>query len=565
MAFISIRRLLGGGNLDCPRSRMCTMALLLFSHGGLLFFASHVQAQVNVLTYHNDNARTGQNLQEVLLTPANVQVATFGKLFAYPVDGSVYAQPLYVSSVVIPGLGLRSVVFVATAHDSVYAFDANGIAPGLLWHRSVLDPAHGVTTVPSGDVWSDDISPEIGIMSTPVIDATSGTLYAVAKTKEVRVDGSVHYVQRLHALDIATGAEKLAGPATIADTILAADGSYTYAIGPAGIGVGYDSANGGIFFNALTQVNRPGLLLLNGVVYSAWGSHGDNDPYHGWMIGHSAQTLATALLFITTPNGGEGAIWMSGAAPAVDAAGNIYVATGNGTFAHLGVASPGYGDSVLKLTPGLTVLDFFTPFQQAVLDADDADLGSGGVLLLPDQPGTRPHLLLAAGKTGAIYLINRDNLGGYQECGATCDNVVQVLPDGTISGVLGTPAYFNGLVYYQGQGDPLMAFQLANGQLSRAPVAQSSTLFGFPGSTPSISANGARSGIVWTVQTDAYATGGPAVLHAYEAANVTHELYNSSQTPADQLDGAVKFSVPTIANGKVYVGTQRSLAVFGAR
>ena len=553
----------------CAILRMGTLAVLLLSSGCLLFFESKAQAQVNVLTYHNDNARTGQNLHEALLTPANVHVGTFGKLFAYPVDGYIYAQPLYVSNVVVPGQSLRNLVFVATEHDSVYAFDADGRAPGLVWSRSFLDPAHGVTTVAADDVLSSSLVPEIGITSTPVIDGTSGTLYVVAKTKEVLGAGSVHYVQRLHALDITTGAEKFGGPAVIADTILAADGSYGYVSGPIVAGTGDGSVNGStVVFNALRQLNRPGLLLLNGVVYSAWGSHDDNGPYHGWILGHNAQTLALVALFNTTPNGGAGAVWMSGAAPAADAAGNLYVATGNGTFAPLGVVSSAYGDSVLKLAlrTGLTVVDFFTPFQQAALDADDSDLGSGGVLLLPDQPGTRPHLLLAAGKTGAIYLIDRDNLGGYQECGATCDNVVQVLPDGTISGALGTPAYFNGLVYYQGcsSRDVLTAFQLTKGRLSPEPVSQSSTPFDFPGSTPSISANGSSNGIVWTLQVDAYATSGPTVLHAYDAGDLAHELYNSSQRPADQLDGAVKFAVPTVANGKVYVGTQSSLAVFGA-
>jgi hypothetical protein len=536
-----------------------TVATLTYA----LLCAQHLSAQVNVLTYHNDNGRTGQNLNERALTPTNVNAASFGKLFSYPVDGYVYAQPLYVSRVPIPGQGIRSVVFVATQHDSVYAFDADGITPGLLWQVSFIDPANGVTTVPPDDVGSGDIVPEIGITSTPVIDINSGTIYVEAKTKEVG-DGSVHYVQRLHVLDLATGAEKFGGPAVIADTIQAEDGSYVYVSGPTVAGTGDGSLDGvTVVFNALRQLCRPGLLLLNGVVYIACGSHGDNFPYHGWLLGYDVQTLALVAAFNTTPNGGLGAIWMGGAAPSADANGNIYFSTGNGTFAPTGNGSPGYGDSVLKLNPasGLNVVDSFTPWNQEDLDVNDVDLGSGGVMLLPDQPGPRPHLMITGGKEGTIYLIDRDNLGGFQRCGATCDDVVQV---GAIGPVFSTPAYFNGLLYYQGCcGDVLQAFQLSNGQLS--PVSQSSTPFGYPGATPSISASGSSNGIVWTLQVDAYASSGPAVLHAHDALNLANELYNSSQAPADQLDGAVKFTVPTIANGKVYVGTQSSLAVFGRR
>jgi hypothetical protein len=522
----------------------------------------HVSAQINVLTYHNDNARTGQNLNETVLTPANVNTTTFGKLFTYPVDGYIYAQPLYVSNVQIPGQGIRNVVFVATEHDSVYAFDADGFTPGPLWQVSFIDPAIGLTTVLPDDVLSFDIVPEIGITSTPVIDINSGTIYVGAKTKEVG-DGNVHFVQRLHALDIATGAEKFGGPAVIADTIQAEDGSYVYVSGPTVAGTGDGSVDGvTVVFNALRQLCRPGLLLLNGVVYIACGSHGDNFPYHGWVLAYDARTLALLAAFNTTPNGGQGAIWVSGAAPSADANGNIYVSTGNGTFAlPPDDGSPGYGNSVLKLdtATGLNVVDSFTPWNQEQLNVDDVDLGAGGVMLLPDQPGAHPHLMITGGKAGTIYLIDRDDLGGFQRCGPTCDDVVQI---GAIGPVFSTPAYFNGLLYYQGCcGDILHAFQLSNGQLSS--VSQSSTPFGFPGSTPSISANGSSNGIVWALQVDAYAESGPAVLHAYDALNLANELYNSSQVPADQLDGAVKFTVPTIANGKVYVGTQSSLVVFG--
>jgi hypothetical protein len=540
----------------------CAVAVAALTYA--ILCAYPVSAQVNVLTWHNDNARTGQNLNETVLTPTNVNVASFGKLFSYPVDGYAYAQPLYVSNVQIPGRGIRNVAFVATEHNSVYAFDADGFSPGLLWHVSFIDPANGVTAVPSEDVGNDDLVPEIGITSTPVIDINSGTIYVVAKTKEVG-DGSVHYVQRLHALDIATGAQKFGGPAIIADTILAPDGSYVYVSGPSVPGAGEGTLDGStVTFNALRQLNRPGLLLLNGVIYIAWGSHGDNQPYHGWLLGYDAQTLALGAVLNITPNGEGGAIWMTGAAPSVDDQGYIYLSTGDGTFAPTGDGSPGYGTSVLKLDPttGLTIVDSFTPWNQQDLDVQDLDLGANGVMLLPNQSGPRPNLLIALGKDGTIYLMDRDDLGGYQRCGPTCDDIIQTVALGRPA--FGSPAYFNGLVYFQACcGDVLRAFLLSDGQLSE--VSQSSTPYDYPGAPPSITANGSSDGILWILQSDAFRTSGPAILRAYDALDLGNELYNSSQAPADQLDGAVKFTVPTIANGKVYVGTQSSLAVFGQR
>ncbi len=518
-----------------------------------------VGAQVAVLTYHNDNARTGQNLNETVLTTANVNPATFGRLFSYPVDGNVYAQPLYLPNVSIPGQGPHDVVFVATEHDSVYAFDADDSGVGLLWQVSFINPATGVTTVPPADVQSHDIVPEIGITGTPVIDDGSGTLYVVATTKEV-ADGSPHYVQRLHALDIGTGAEKFGGPIVIGDTVF--DGSSTtYVSGPSVPGTGDGSVDGQVFFNALRQNQRPGLLLLNGVVYIGWASHSDMSPYHGWLLGYDAQTLAQVAVFNTTPNGGLGGVWMSGGGLAADSNGSVYLSTGNGTFDVTGSEAPAYGDSVLRLSTGngLTVADFFTPWNQDALATEDQDLGSGGVLLLPDQAGAYPHLLVTAGKKGTIYLNNRDDLGGYQRCGASCDDIVQVLSQ-TIGSCYSTAAYFNNQVYFLCSWDVLKAFPLSNGLLSPTPLSQSSAPVDFFGSTPSISANGSSSGIVWTLQAEAY---GPAILHAYDALDLSHELYSSDQVPADQLDGAVKFAVPTVASGRVYAGTQSSLAVFG--
>ena len=555
----------------------------------VMLMTTAAQAQVSVLTQHNDIGRTGQNLSETILTPTSVSFAAFGKLFSYPVDGYVYTQPLYVPGVSIPGQGVHNLVFVATEHDSVYAFDADGLSQTPVWQVSFINPSLGITTIPSSDVNNttsptDDIVPEISITGTPVIDPQSGTLYVVAVTKEIDAAGKAHHKQRLHALDITTGAEKFGGPALLGDAILTGPylqgGHSIYVSGPTVPGSGSDSTGGVVPFDAAWGFNRGALLLLNGFVYIPWGSHGDSGPYHGWVSAYNAQTLALVALFNTTPNGttagplaaGAGAVWMAGGGPAADSAGNIYVSTGNGTFDVTGSSKPAYGDSALKLDPttGLSVADYFTPFEQANLDGQDLDLASGGVVVLPDQTGTNPHLLVAGGKEGKVYLINRDNMGKYQQCGATCDAVLSEFmldPSGTGNGVTGAifsvPAYFNGFVYYQGVNQVLKAFSLSNGTLSSTPASQSNTSFGFPGATPSISANGTSNGIAWTIQVDGYANGTPAVLHAYNALNLSSELYNSNQIAADQLAPGIKFSTPTIANGKVYVGTQTQLSVFG--
>ena len=553
----------------------------------VMLMTTAAQAQVSVLTQHNDIGRTGQNLSETILTPTSVSSAAFGKLFSYPVDGYIYAQPLYVPGVSIPGQGVHNLVFVATEHDSVYAFDADGLSQTPVWQVSFINPSLGITTVPSGDVNNttgelpaapscpNDIVPEIGITGTPVIDPQSGTLYVVAKTKEVDASGKAHHKQRLHALDITTGAEKFGGPVVLGDAILSAPylsgGTSTYVSGPTVTGSGSDSTGGIVPFDAVWALNRGGLLLLNGIVYIPWGSHGDSGPYHGWVTAYNAQTLGLAALFNDSPNGTtqtEGGIWMGGGGPAADSAGNIYVSTGNGTFDVTGSSKPAYGNSVLRLAPTtLSVADYFTPFEQANLDSQDLDLAAGGVVVLPDQTGTNPHLLVAGGKEGKVYLINRDNMGKYQQCGATCDAVVSEFalnPSGGFTGaIFSVPAYFNGFVYYQGVNQVLKAFSLSNGTLSSTPASQSNTSFNFPGATPSISANGTSNGIVWTIQVDGYANGTPAVLHAYNALNLSSELYNSNKIAADQLAPGVKINSPTIANGKVYVGTQTQLSVFG--
>lgn len=506
-----------------------------------------MQAQVNVLTYHNDNARTGQDTNETILTLANVNSNTFGKLFLQSVDGQVYAQPLYAANVAITNRGTHNVVIVATEHDSVYAFDADNNTGGNaapLWQTNFLNPAAGITTVPSGDTGSGNISPEIGITGTPVIDTTTGTIYVEVKTKEV-AGGNTAYVHRLHALDLGSGAEKFGGPVIIQPTV-------------PGTGDGNDGA-GHVPFNGLRQLSRPGLLLLNGVVYISYASHGDFGPYHGWFLGFNAHTLQPQGVFNTTPNGGLGGIWQGGDAPATDTAGNIYFITGNGTF---NSAITNYGDSFLRLSvsgTNVNLADYFTPHDQQNMADNDLDLGSGGLVSLPDSVGSmaHPHLLVGGGKEGIIYLIDRDNMGHFN---STNDSqIVQTIATAAAEWSFGTPAYFNNTLYYAGAGDTLKAFQFSGGRLSTNPVAVSSNVLGFPGATPAISANGTNNAIVWLLETSS-----GVVLRAYNATNVAQELYDSTQTGnRDNAGGAARFAAPTIANGKIYVGTANSLAVFG--
>jgi len=503
-------------------------------------------AQVNVLTYHNDNARTGQNLNESTLTLANVNSDTFGLLFSCAVDGKIYAQPLYMAGVRITNNGTHNVVFVATENDSVYAFDADdnaGNNAGPLWQVSFINPAAGVTPVPSADVDTADTSPVIGITSTPVIDPSTLTLYVEAKTKEVS-GTATNYVHRLHALDLGSGAEKFGGPVVIQPAV-------------AGTGDGNDGA-GQVPFNGLRQLNRAALLLANGVIYVAYASHGDISPYHGWMLGFNAQTLQPQGVFNSTPNGGLGGVWESGDGPATDASGHIYIVTGNGTFD--GTTNGDYGDSFIKLTvsdTNLNLADYFTPYNQQSLSSADQDQGSGGLVVLPDAVGSaaHPHLAVGTGKDGIIHLVDRDNMGQFN---ATNNNqIVQSLA--AITGSLGTPAYFNNTLYYIGAGDTLKAFSFAGGLLGTIPSAVNSTVFPGPGATPSISANGTSNGIVWAVQASS-----SAVLYAFNATNVALELFDSQQAGSRSALGApAKFAAPTVANGKVYVGTASSLAVFG--
>jgi hypothetical protein len=497
-------------------------------------------ANADVLTYHNDNARTGQSLGESVLSPATVGQGTFGKLFHRLVDGFVYAQPLYVANVAIPGRGTHNVVYVATENDTVYAFDADSKAGPYLWKKRLIVPQSHGQAVHSNEVGCDDLVPKIGVTGTPVIDAGSGTLYVVAKTREGK-----SFVQRLHALDIATGAEKLGGPVVIAGAVS---------------GNGDGSVGGIVTFDPLRENQRPSLLLVNGVVYIGWASYCDIGPYHGWVMGYDAATLQQVSVYNTTPDGGLGGVWQGGAGPAADAASNIYFETGNGTFdAQFG--GNDLGDSLVKLGSDLTLADYFTPFNEDALSAADIDFGSSAPLLLPDQPGPHPHLAIASGKEGTIYLVDRDDKGHFHA--GDDSQIVQSLP-GAVGGTYGMPAYWNDTVYFLGAGDALKAFRLSGGMLSTSPASQASEVYGFPGATPTVSANGVGGAIVWTLQTDGYGSGKPAVLHAYDATDVSIELYNSNRAGRRHQPGKpVKFALPTVANGKVYVGAQKRISVFG--
>lgn len=496
----------------------------------LLLCALWWNCHVSVLTYHNDLARTGQNLSETLLTPASVSSGQFGLLSSYPVDGQVYTQPLYLPGVIIPGKGIHNIVFVATEHDSVYAFDADNNLGSPLWQVSFLNPAQGVTTALATALSCNSISPEVGITATPVIDATTGILYVEAMTQE---GPGGNYVHRLHALDVATGAEKPGSPVEIQASVPGTgDGATT------------------VRFEPWLYKERAGLLLLNGVVYTAWSSHCDSGNYHGWIIGYDQATLQQVAAFTDTPNWEAGSFWQGGAAPAADASGNIYAVAANGTF-DANTGGSDLGESVLKLSTGkgLGVADYFTPYDAEALSDQDLDLGSSGALLLPDGTGSaaHPHLLVSGSKTGTIYLLDRDNFGHFQP--NSDSQIVQSLA-GTAGGIFGIPAYFNNTVYFSAAHDQVKAFSLQNGQLSTLPVSASSAIFAELGTVPSISANADASGILWTIDP-------AAQLHAFDAADLSHQLYQGS------VGSYIKFSTPTIANGRVFVGTQDSLVVFG--
>jgi len=510
----------------------CIIVLLAFCGGVLASLDAYGQA--SVLTHHNDVGRTGQNLNEIILTPANVNASLFGKLFVQKVDGSIVGQPLYVPNVQLPNGTTHNVVYVVTQHDSVFAFDADNILGGNaspLWTvnypKSVPDDAANYGCGGVGYT-------EVGIMGTPVIDPTTNTLYLVSKTL---VTGDYYFT--LHALDITSGAEKFGGPVQINATV--------------------QTSQGQIEFTPAYQLQRPALLLLNGTVYIGFGSNGcDTYSYHGWLMAYSASTLQQQGVFITTPGGSKGSLWGSGGGPAADDEGFIYVSTANGTF-DFSAGGTDFGDSMLKLNTaqnGLTVFDYFTPYNQETLDDSDLDLGSGGLMVLPDQTGgTYTHELVGGGKQGTLYLVDRDAMGEYNP---VADNVLQEFV-GITHAIKTVPAYWNGNIYLSGQDDYIKMFSLTSGAMSSAPVQQTSVSFNDRGPSISISANGTSDGILWAI------LHGTPVLYAFDATNLSSELYNTTQALKlrDRILSTSRYVVPTIVNGKVYVGGLTDLYVFG--
>jgi len=546
-----------------------------------------------IFTYHNDNSRDGINTREFALSSSTVATSSFGKLFSCAVDGAVYAQPLWIRGVSIAG-GTHNVIVVATQHDSVYVFDADSKPCVTYWHVSLLDTLHGGTLGEAPVKWNDvgycygDIYPEVGVTGTPVVDATTKTIYVVsASESNARNSGhcigaSGNFYHRLHALDVATGSEKYNAPVTIAASVP---------------GTGDGSVNGMVSFDSQHHHNRSGLAEAGGKIYVAFAAHEDATPYHGWVIAYKAVNVQQQLaVFNTTPNGingADGGIWAGGSAPAVDSGGDVYISTGNGVFDELPPPpNDDYGDSILRLHyvigstlngVNLSITGYFTPYDQLSLSQSDSDLGSGGVVLFPNQTGSGPKSLLTeVGKEGVVYLIDRNSMGQYNS--SNNNQIVQSFT-GPPRGLWGVPALWHNNLYVGGQYDAVRQFTFnPTTELFNTTVAsQTSSAFGYPGTIPSVSSQTTAHGIVWAIDSSLYgyaspntgvncsvlplpaACSGPAILHAYNALNLTQEYWNSTQAAnnRDRAGNAVKFAPPTIANGKVYVGTRTRVDVYG--
>jgi PQQ-like domain len=515
-----------------------------------------------VFTYHNDLARTGQNLQEYALTPAAVSSGNFGKRWTCPLDGLVSAQPLYVADLAIAG-GVHNVLFVVTMHDSIYAFDADNTNCLIYWQKSFINPGAGITTISSADASCSDVLLEYGITGTPVIDPVAQTIYLVTAATE---NGS--YVQRLHALSLATGAEQANSPVVIQASVS-----------------GSGDGGGTVTFNALYQNQRAGLVLTGGGVLIGWGSHCDDPswPWHGWIMRYGATSLSQTAVFSSTPNGTKGGIWMSGGAPALDSSANMFFSTGNGTFDNTASSLPplapnnDFGESFVNLNPStLAVQDFYTPSQYAAWSSADLDIAAGGVVVLPDGtgPSGHPDLLIGTDKQGHFWSIDRNNMSGYVP---GLDNTVQflTLPNAAKYSVHASPAYWNGTAYVALDNGPLMALELSNGlfpatgQQVAIAASQSGESYGYPPPTPMVSASPSGGGIVWVLDNSANGTDdgstalGPAILRAYDATNLATTLYSSTNRSADTAGNASKFIMPVVANGHVYVVGNGSLTVYG--
>ena len=501
-----------------------------------------------VPTSQYDNARSGANTSESILSPKNVNVSHFGKLWSLPVDGDVYAQTLYLPNVNIPGKGVHNVLFVATEHDSVYGFDADTNSSTPLWQVNLLPLDGQSAPVSASAVHCPFIEPEIGITSTPAIDTQTGTLYVLTRAMRGKNRGDVRYLQQLHALAITTGVEKFGGPVEIQASV-------------AGTGAG--SAGDVVKFDALRENPRGALVLVNGFVYLTWASSCDVGPYHGWVMAYDAKTLRQQGVFNTSPDSAESGIWLSDTGPAADGAGNVYIVTGNGEFDARARGGHDYGDTALKLRlegSRLIVVDSFTPSDQEHLNSTDGDLGSGGPVLLPAEGNGDAAGLVFGGKAGIAYVVSPQHMGGAQVRSDASATRVRIA-----SGIYGAPAYWNGHLYYYGSEDALKEFVVQDGGMAVVPSHQSSSTSPFSGGTPTISANGKTNGVVWVVESRAWNRGGTrAVLKAFAALDVGQQLYTSDQNSArDGAGEAVRFAIPTVVNGRVYFGVRKAAEVYG--
>jgi Chitobiase/beta-hexosaminidase C-terminal domain/Bacterial Ig domain len=538
---------------------LASLALALFCALAATMFAQ-TPTPVTVPTWRYDLTHAGENTQETALTPANVNMNSFGKLFGLKVDGNVYAQPLYVPGLKMSDGKVHNVLFVATENDSIYAFDADsngGANAKPIWQITLLNAAHGATAgaTPQAptSTGENDIGPVIGITGTPVINPATNTMYVVGATEE----GGAYFI-RLHAINILTGAERTNSPVAVKATVT---------------GTGNGSSGGKLSFSPLWENQRPALNFYNGYVYVGFAAHGDLGPWHGWLLAYNGTTLAQTAAVCLSPNGVGGGIWAAGAGMPIDedaTGGRMFVVTGNGThstypkFPYTG--SLGMGESVIDFNlanGGLTTTDEFTAFNYAKLTSADLDLGSGGILMLPDQQGDHPHILVQAGKEGRIIVLNRDNLGGLAAGGTSNTNALQDIP-GQIQGLWSTPAYWNGNVYIWAAKDVAKAFKVADGQLGTEPFTQSNVTSGFPGASFSISSNGTQDGIAWAVRSDQVKTNGPNVLYAWDANDLTNTIYESDTNPTRDAGGvANRFSIPVVTNGKVYVSANKQVGVYG--
>jgi hypothetical protein len=496
-----------------------------------------------VATFHNDNARTGINSSETVLKPSNVNVLSFGRLATIALEGEVKAQPLYISNITMSDGKSHNLVLVATEHDQVYAIDAD--SHSTLWHRSFLDSRGLIVPVPASDTHCDETGSEHGITGTPVIDAATETMFLVVRTKETTTGETIYY-QRMHALNLANGDDRLP-PATITS--------------PAG-----RDQFGSAHFDPLLNLQRSALLLSQGNVYVAWASHCDYGAFTGWVMSFGETTLERTAAWTPDPSGMLGGIWMSGGGPASDVSGNIFLAVGNG-WSDAMSGGDNYGDAVVRLVPGgglISVPDYFMPFNFDIMYNDDLDLGAGGVVLLPTQSGApHPNLLGVGGKDGTFYLLDRDNLGKWR-----ANNNGQVVQTFPIAGSsFASPLFWNNTLYtaFSGASFEARSYNPATQQIDTTPISSSGSIyFGFPGATPSLSSNASADGILWLLQTDNYQVGGNEILRAFGATDLSTELYDSEMSSdRDHAGGAIKFSVPTVINGKVYVGALNELDIYG--